>query len=346
MSRPVALNCPHCGGAVGPPVGSRRTACPFCAKPLYYAGEDFLPRFVIRSVLGDDDIQERCRELFRNRVVPTHLSRRATLLKRRRSYLPFYLLTGKRGGVLAVGKERIVATSTYDNVIDRMAARSGDPDVVGMVRPSPTKVVTEEDTRVVLGDYRFLYSASTLSDWDLQDTDLRDTVLSHLEGARPARIGDLVRDGDVVDVDIPLERVITRGVAPGEMEGKWVAGTLPFRRDWALMVGLPLVGLLGFLVGNAAAGFFKVSLGEWIRNPGTFRIFLVAAALGAGFVVMGLQAAWVLVRTPFVVRVHSGGLRVEGAAEAPPSPIQPLDTAYRALFRWLFEAPRGGGYSP
>ncbi len=378
MTAPVALNCPSCGGVVSPPLASRRTSCQFCSQALYYTGEEFLSKLLLPPALGEAQVQERCRLLFRSPLVPKDLGRGAVLLKKRRSYLPFYLLTGKRGGVLAVGKERVVGGGM--SPLDRMAARSDDPDVRAMVRFSSPKVEKEEDSRVVLGDFRYIYSAAVLENWDILDTDLRGTVQRHLDAARPAVLSEMARSGDVVDPDIPLERIREKGVAPGEtstgelkilemrtvlvylplltltfrrgeevfsvsldeLEGRWVAGSLPFRRDWALLVGIPLVGAMGWLVGNLLAGFFKFPLREWVGGAG----FLVAPAfIGLGLLSLGLQACWVLLRTPFTVRLKAGQARVEAAGPLPPSPVQPLNDLYRAVFKGLVEGERKGWWS-
>ena len=376
MSGPRALNCPLCGGTVGPPLGSRRTSCEFCSRPLFYAGEDFKARIALRPKVDEVLLQTRCRSLFKSAWVPKGLIRRATLLKKRRTYLPFYLLTGKRGGVLATGKERLVNDQgPFGIVIDQEGAAGYGSFAVARFQRSKPEVVVEEDSRVILGDFRYLYTAAALENWDILDTDLREVIMSHLGEAIPASLGDLAKSGDVVDADIPLERIQDKGVAPGqiavgelkvlemrtvlvyipvmtltfrygrqifsvtleEIEGRWVTGRLPFRREWAFLLGLPLVASLGFLTGNLLAGVLHVPMGEWIRNPGFFKIFVVFSIFAGGALAAGLQAAWVLLRTPYVVRVTGGGARVENGGETPPSPLKPLNAFYRFLFGALFE---------
>lgn len=375
MNRPVALSCPLCGGTVGPPLGTRVTRCDFCSRPLYYSAKDFAPRLALRPTLDEDAIRGRCRALFESPWVPRGLARTATLLKKRRTYLPFYLLTGKRGGVLATGKERLVPRqSAFTMTVDVQVLGSPENASARYLGSRP-EVVVEEDSRVVLGDFRYVYSAAALENWDLLDTDLRDVVTGHVDSAEPASLSELAKSGDVVDVDIPMERVVERGVAPtptagGELtvlemqtvlvylpvltltfrlgdhvfsvtleecEGRWVAGRLPFRRGWALLAGLPLVASLGFVVGKLGKAVMQVSLGEWVRSPGTLQVFLVFGILAAGIIVFGLQGAWMLLRTPYVVRVSPGGPRIEAAGEAPPSPLGPLTNLYAALFRQILE---------
>jgi hypothetical protein len=379
MTSPVPLNCPSCGGVVSPPVTSRRTSCQFCSQPLYYTGGEFLSKLLLPPALSDAGVQERCRLLFRSPLVPKKLALGAVLLKKRRSFLPFYLLTGKRGGVLAVGKERIVGGGM--SPLDRMAARSDDPDVRALARFSSPKVLKEEDSRVILGDFRYVYSAAVLENWEILDTDLRATLQGHLDAARPAVLSEMTRTGDVVDPDIPLERILEKGVAPGdtstgemkilemrtvlvylpiltltfrygeevfsvsleELEGRWIAGSLPFRKDRALLTGIPLVAVMGWMAGNALAGFLKFPLYEWVRSAG---LLVVPAFVGASLLFLGLQACWVLLRTPYLVRLRGGQASVEAAGPLPPSPIEPLNALYRVLFRNLVEGQRKEWWSP
>ena len=303
MTAPRALNCPLCGGTVSAPLSSRRMECRFCGKALFYGGEEFLPRYSLAPKLDDAALRQACHALFKSRSVPQDMARQALLLQKRRTYVPFYLLTGKRGGVIAAGKERVVEHHEALNEVDGgLTVERGLSLAAQRLRLEKPEIVTEEDSRVVLGDFQYLYPACALENLEILDVDLRDTVLEHLGEASAVYLADLVRSGDVLDADIPIERIVEKGVASNqrtgelavlemqtvllyvplltltfrygrhvfsvtleEVDGAWVAGHLPFRRDLAFMLGLGLVSLLGFFVGRLGNALFDLPVA---RRPG------------------------------------------------------------------------------
>ncbi len=321
-----------------------------------------MPRFMIPPKLAEADHQKACRQLFRNPMLPGDLGRRAVLLRHQRIYLPFYLLTGKRGGVLAVGKERMVTKLPVQSLSG--GAGMGGQMRVARYETARAEVIVEEDSRVLLGDFRYVYSASALENWDVLDSDLKDMMAAHLDEAVSTTLTELARDADVVDVDIPLGRIVDKGVGAGpstqgdikilemrtalvylpvavftfryggeilsaardEVEGRWLMGQLPFRKDWAPLLALPIVAGLGFVGGNALALLSGVPGGEWAGSPHTARVVLVAGGLLGLVLVMGLQAAWLILRTPYVARLTPSGLRVEAAGTPPKNPFGPLNT--------------------
>lgn len=361
MSRPRALSCPLCGGAVAPPLASRRVECGYCARALFYTGKDFMPRFALSPRMSDADHQRACQELFRHPLAPSGLGQRAVLLRKRRTYLPFYFLTGKRGGVLATGKERMVARLPGADFTEQ---RFGQGALAGArLQSRKSEVVVEEDSRVAVGDFKYIYAAAALEGWDILDTDLRDAVAAELGSVRPTRMSDLAQNADVVDADIPLERIIEKGVGAGsatkgtlallelevaivyvpvmvlsfrygeqtftvtldELEGRRLAGQMPFRKDWAYLLAVPLVAGLGLICGNLLAMLAKVSVHEWVASPGVTRVAVVLGLVLSAALTIGLQAAWLLMRTPLVVRVTPKGPRVERAGPAPRNPFSPAN---------------------
>lgn len=380
MSRPRALSCPLCGGAVAPPLASRRLECKYCARALYYAGEDFMPRFALASKMSDADHQRACQKLFRHPLAPSGLGQRAVLLRKRRTYLPFYLLTGKRGGVLATGKERLVTRmpgSDWGEQRNGQGAFGG----VGFESRGP-EVVVEEDSRVAVGDFKYLYAAAALEGWAILDTDLRDAALGQLESARPARLSDLAKDADVVDADLPLERIVEKGVGAGpatkgtlallelqvaivyvpvmvfsfrygqetftltldELEGRMLAGQMPFRKDWAFLLAIPVVAGLGLICGNLLALVAKVSVHEWGASPGITRAVVIVGLVMAAALAIGLQAAWLLMRTPLVVKVTPKGPRVERAGPAPRNPFSPANALLAFIVKNALKNERRSGW--
>jgi hypothetical protein len=230
------------------------------------------------------------------------------------------------------------------------------------------EVVVEEDSCVVLGDFRYLYPAATLSGWDAGDAGMKDAVLHHLEDAEPVLLADLARSGEVLDADIPLERILEKGVAATEgsgaisvlevhpmlvylplttftfrygrhvfsltleeIGGSWVGGTLPFRRDWAFLLGLGMVSLLSLFVGRVGSLFLTYDWGAATPTLSIDRSFM------AGVFLLGFSAAWGLVRGPYRVRQRREGQVVELAGPVPKSPLAPVNGAVKWLLATYFE---------
>jgi hypothetical protein len=339
--------------------------CDFCGRALLYEGEDFMPTLALRPVLSEADHHSACLRMFRHPLVPGDLSRRATLLRKRRTYLPFYLLTGKRGGVLAIGKERIVARFPGTEIAMGYSEDAGFAR--RLERQRKPEVVVEEDSRVVIGDFRYLYAAAAMENWDFGDTALKEVVTAHLGEAGPVTVNELATDADVVDPDLPLERIVDRGVSAGlqtkgelkvlemeasvvyvpvltlsfrygrqtfsltldEVEGTWLAGQLPFRKDWAYLLAVPIVAGLGLVVGNLLGFAARMRLDQLAASAGFFNVATVVGLILAAGLAIGLQAAWLLLRTPLVVRVQASGPRVERAGDPPKNPFAPANALLR-----------------
>ncbi len=369
MALTRTLSCPACAGAVAPPVVSRKIRCPYCGKALYYAGEDFLPRLVLPPAFSEAETRGLLERILRQRLLPPGMADRSRVLDRRRLYLPFYLLTGRRGGVLETGRERVVSDALGGRLarfspLNRLAAASGDPELVQMAgRVERPRVVVEEDSRVVLGDFRYFYPAASLKEWGFDDGDLREAALARLETARPARLEEMAAHGEVVDPTIPLETILEKGVAgPGgrggelailevqpallflpvavfslawgprlfdvmisELDGKALSGTLPVRRDWPVAAGALFTAAAGFFSGQVLRALWAASSGltpaqTQVLRPWGLMVLAVTFLLAAG----GLDVAWALLRTPFVLRVTGAGPRLDREGPVPPSPLNPL----------------------
>lgn len=383
MRAPRALACPNCGGTVPPPASSRRVECRFCGRAHYYAGEEFLPTLAFRPAVDEAYLRETVQGFFRSRYLPADFRKRALLLETRRSYLPYYLFTGKRGGLLTGGRERVV-TRTLQFQTDTPVTGSpfGTPRASMRARQK-VETVREEDARVVLGDFRYLYPAAALGGWGLQDESLRREVLARLDEAEPSVPGELARGAEVVDPDLPMEHLVEKGVAAreatgdleildiqpavvyvpvqsltfryggeyftlrvDELSGRPLGGRLPFRRDWAYLLGIPLVAGMGWFTGLALKVFGLMPAAQWLKTAMDPRaaavlgfFFLLAAAL----LTTGLTAAWGLMRRPYAVGVTPEGPRVELAGEAHPSPLGPLTDLLWQLLQGLLS---GSGRRP
>jgi hypothetical protein len=380
MNAARVLSCPGCGGTVPPPLASRRTRCAFCGRPLYYAGSGFLPALVVRPGVGEAELRSSAAALMAQPLAPRDLSRRALLVSRHRLYLPFYLLTGKRGGVLETGRERVIYERNLLHPWQRLGAMSGDPDLQETVRPRRPTVVVEEDSRVILGDFRYFYPAVSLREWDFSDAEVKEAVLPRLESAEPADLLQLSRTGEVVDANIPLETVLEKGVESQtstsgdlkvlaveatliyvpvvsltfrygtqvfkvvmeEVSGRWLSGTMPFRRDLAIVAGSALVGFLGLLTGQFLQGLAGTFAPDLSLGKGTAAWQALAVVLGifGALVACGLDFAWAFIRTPFLVRITGAGARVEAAAEVPPSPLNPVRRLLWTMLKAGFEPDR------
>lgn len=381
MSGPRALSCPQCGGTVAPPLSSRKTECSFCRRPLFYAGEEFLPRYALPPRLGPEALHGRCLEAFRTLYVPADLSVRSLLLQKQRSYVPFYLLTGKRGGVLTSRRgesgRRIPSLRPREHRLDALGLPSAAPAAPQWGFPADG--ADEEESAVVLGDFRYLYPAADLGAWAAAELHLRSSVLDHLEEAEPALLADLARSGEVVDVSLPLERLLERGVAAAagageisvlevhpvlvylplttftfrygrhvfsltleEITGSWVCGTLPFRREWALLLGLGTVAVLSLVVGRAGALFLHYDWGAATPTMVLDRQFMGALSLllGAACACGSLAAfagAWALVRAPYRVIQTPDGQLVELAGTLPRSPLAPVNGLVKRVLAFLVD---------
>lgn len=371
MSAPRALQCSLCGGTVPPPLGGRRVVCSFCGRALYYTADDFIPSLVIEPEVPQDKLRENVQRLLRHPYLPADVRHKALLVRARRSYIPFYLLAGKRGGVLQAGKERIVTKAR--SLMDRVETGYNLP--ARSVTSTRVETVREEDSRVVLGDYLYLYAASALRGWDIRDDELRGLVMERLQKAVAAAPEEMAKQGEVIAPDIPLALVVEKGVASferggelkvldqhvfviyvpvvtftfrygrelysvvaEELSGQPLSGYLPFRRDWGLLIGIPLVGVIGYLTGLflRALGFLPfASIGKSGAAPHLL-IFLGILLTGAtALVTTVLSAAWSLIRRPYRVAVVPEGPRLESSGDAISSPLQPVTSACVAIIKAL-----------
>ena len=375
----LALSCPLCGGAVAPPLDDRTIRCGYCDKALRFTGEDFVPRLVLPALLSDGALQERFFALLKDPVLPSDLKRRAVVLHKRKVFVPIYLLTGKRGGVFDTVKERVVREIGPD-LSECDERRGGFGAARKAYQRNAPKVLSEPDTRVVLGDFGYLYPAAAFGDAALDESSLIEVATAKLDLVEPADFRQMCSSGEVIEANIPVERVVSRGVESfgrqgegirlierttrlvympifqiifryGEetfaitidaLEGRALSGRLPFRREWALLVGMPLAGGLGFLLGKAAKGLL-VALSS--SQPGAADIaavtvfFSAVAALVLGCA-LGLLAS--VLKAPFQVEVaHGGGFKVT-VSESGEVSRDPLGQ----LADWIadrFISARGGG---
>lgn len=355
---------------MAPPLASRRVACRFCGESHYYVGEEFLPCRAFAPGVGESEVRARILGLFRNALLPTDFSKRALLVRSWRSYIPFYLLTGKRGGVLTAGRERVVFEQRTAIVESETLTASS-----AMRMPAKVKTLREEDTRVVMGDFRYLYSAASLSSWELRDEGLREEILRNLDGAKPSSKAELAKDGEVVDADIPLNQLVEKGVAAQEASGDMkildlqptlifvpvrtfvfrygeeyflvraeelsgapLGGMLPFRRDWYALVGLPIVAALGLLTGLSLKVFGVAPASELFKAAVAFGPLTVMVFLGGGTLLgLGLSTAWEIMRRPSRVRLTPSGLRWETLAMSTTDPFGGFSTFCWNLLKTVAE---------
>ncbi len=376
MKRLRSLNCPNCGGTVAPPMDTRLTACKFCSRQFFYLGEEFIPRLVIPSQYGESAIQEAFFRSLRGAFVPGDLKRRAVVLQKRRRYLPFYLLTGKRGGVLDTVKERFVQ-DRYGG-LDSALAEGGFGRGAEAFRRERPKVDAKQDARVVLGDFRYVYSAVALEDLDIPFLELQETVKHHLDEAVPVKVKELSAKGEILERNVPLERVVEKGVEAwqrgkqelmvleltarliyvpvmeitfryrggiftiqfDETSGKVLSGHLPFRREWAVILGIPVTALMGLILGKTVRLVLSGALATGVSTEDYYFALVAIGFIMAMILGIGLNVAWLLFRTPFQIGLLPGGSPV--ITTAGPAPAGPLPFLHTFVFRVLGEIITGG----
>lgn len=364
MSRPIALSCPLCGGAVEAPSDRRQVACRYCGRRLHYCGDDFIPRLWLGPGLPDEEFQRRFFELLKTPLTPGNLRRSAVVLHRRRIFFPLYVVAGTRGGILKTVKERFVQEPGPPALAEFSAEGGSGFRSADVLRASRTRVEATPDSRVVLGDFLYVYSAAAAEGWDFDAAFLQEIGKARLDEMAPASLSDMAGRGEVIEATIPVERVLELGVASwqgaagarpdilessvrilylpllevafrcGEqvhrvlfeaVEGRPLAGTLPFRSDWATLLSIPAAGLMGLLLGKGARVMLSIGdsgvsaqdeAGAWIW----FALF--------GFVVLGfgMQVLWLLLRAPLEVQLLTGGggklILTQDPEESPVAPLQ------------------------
>ena len=358
-----------CGGALPAPMGSRKISCRYCDKPLYYKADDFIPRFAIPARMTGEDVRRETEGLFGSPLVKEGLKESALLVSRRTRFVPLYLVSGKRGGVMEVGKERIVYKETYN------MPENGGNGYSTPYRRQKTEVLKEEDSRVVLGDYRYMYEAAKIPEAELAQDRLRESALKNLPGMKPVVLHELAVEGEVIAPDIPIERIVEKGVRsvkkdqdaleilemdvsiiyyPVEellfklknsyftvtcdlVEGGFLWGRLPCQRKKIVMLSFLLAGMLGFFFGKFLGfviGTFSMSKIDVTGVIYAGSIFFMFASLVFGG---GLNAAYLLFRTPYAVKVSPKGPSIEKIGETPETPLTPFLKGILSLISNAFE---------
>jgi hypothetical protein len=356
MSMTLTLNCPSCGGTLPPPMGSRKFSCRYCGKALYYKAEDFIPRFMIPARKKAEDVRRDTEKLFSSPLVKEGLKESAVLVSRRLRFVPLYFVSGKRGGVMETGKERIVYKDVFELPDDNRRGFSPAS------RRQKTEIIREEDSRVVLGDFRYIYEAAKIEEAELAQDRLRESALANLPKIEPVILQELAVKGEVIAPDIPIERIVEKGVMSAKkgqealdiiemdvsivyypveellfrlkdhylsisydlVEGGFLWGRLPCQRKKIVILSFFLAGMLGFFFGKfmaAVLGTFSVGKIE-ISGLVYFGsiVFLFASLVFGG----GLNAAYLLFKTPYELKVTPKGLTIAKLGETPETFLTPF----------------------
>lgn len=370
-----SLNCPYCGGTLPPPLGTRKIKCLYCDKSLYFRSKNYIPRFVLEEN-KNLDLKRDTEKLFASKVVNPLVQKEAILVSRKRMFIPFYLLTGKRGGVMETGKERIVSHCSMKINLDPQNNVS-----TGYLRNKP-EIIVEEDTRVVLSDFRYIYEASTLEEAGLSQESLRKSILTNISQLKATDTSELYRIGEVVSPNIPKEIIIQNGIKSAKggkdsleilemhlalvyypieellfsfrgtyfkvaydlIRGDFVWGLLPCRRNLTVFAALVLSSFLGFFFGQFisfltvpfALKEIQKDFSSWMFI-GTFVFFFASLVFGGG-----LNIAYLLLKTPFVAKVTPEGLSIGKMADPPKSFLSPyLKFVIKTLENGFDEALKG-----
>jgi hypothetical protein len=345
VTRLIALSCPLCAGAVAPPVDSRLVRCEYCNRGLHYCGDDFVPRLALAPALSKEALQHTFFETLSLPMVPADLRREAVVLQKRRLYFPLYLLTGTRGEVLHTVKERVVYEKKRDLHTWQDAGMPKTPGL-GAFEASRSRVEATPDTRVLLGDFQYVYSGAAAEEWDFDSTIIQDLAAKHLDALAPAVLSDLTKLGQVLEATIPVERAIERGVAAvqggaggtrgiletsvrivyfplvevvfrygeqihrilfDEVQGIPLCGRLPFRRGLAFAAAIPVTGILGLILGKGVKALLFDSLWQTSAARDAGEIWAWFLVLMFILFGMGLEVLRLLLKKPIDVELMSGG---------------------------------------
>ncbi len=369
------LNCPYCGGTLSPPLGMRKVKCLYCNKSLYFKPENYIPRFVMEEN-KNFDLKRITEKLFASKLVNPLVRKGSILTSRKKVFVPFYLLTGKRGGVMETGKERIVAPNLLKINLD-----SQDSFSIGYIRNKP-EIIVEEDSRVVLSDFRYLYEASTFSESEISQESLRKSIVTNINNLKAVDTSELYKIGEVISPNIPRENIIENGIKSAKggkdsleilemnlaiiyypleellfsfrgsyfklifdcINGEFISGVLPCRRNLAVFASLLLSSFLGFFFGQfisflAIPFTFKEIQKDFPTSMyiGTIIFFFVSIVFGGG-----LNIAYLLLKTPFGAKVTPDGLFISKLADPSKSFLSPyLDFIFATLEKGFEKALKG-----
>jgi hypothetical protein len=239
-------------------------------------------------------------------------------------------------------------------------------------------VETEQDSRVVLGDFRYLYSAAALEELDIPAVELQETVQNHLDEMVPVKVKELSSKGEILEPNVPLDRVVEKGVEAwqrgkqevqvleltarliyvpvmeiafryrgsvhsiqlDETSGRVLSGHLPFRREWAVILGIPVTAIMGLVLGKTARLVLSGALASGVRTEDYYLGLVILGFIMALLMGIGLNIAWLLFRTPFQIGLLPGGSQVITTAGSAPG--GPLPFLHNFLFKVLGEVIAGG----
>jgi hypothetical protein len=350
------LNCPHCGGTLPPPVGKRKVKCLYCDKSLYFRSNNFVPRFTIEES-KHTELKKETEKLFNSRIVNPFVKEEAVLVSRKKKFIPFYILSGKRGGVMETGKERIAAVNYLKPNLDHQNNIS-----TGYLKNKPETII-EEDSRVILGDFRYVYEASTFDEAGLAQEEIRRSISTNINKLKAASVEELYKKGELISPNISKETIIENGVKSAKagkdsleilemrlsivyypveemvfsfrdsyfsitydlVNGKFLWGLLPCRRNLLVYAALLLSSFLGFFFGQFLSFHFIPFTFKELQNNfsfwmyfGAFIFFIFSLIFGGG-----LNIAYLLLKTPFGARITPDGLFLSKIAEPPKSFLSP-----------------------
>ena len=354
----INLNCPFCGGVLSPPLGSRRVNCSFCGEKLYFKSPEFIPRFVLEA--RENNLREKSEQLFKNKIINPSVKKEAVVVSKRVRFIPFYLMSGKKGGVSEPGKERIV----YKNP-SKIDLGSDDGSTFGkQYQKLKTETIIEEDSRVVLGDFRYIYNSVSIEDADLGLDELRKTINENLEKIKPVNLEEIAKAGEVITPSITKENIVERGVLSAKggkeeieilelqmaivyypvlevtfkfresyfsitydlFEDRFLWGMIPCNRKPLVILSLILSSFLGFFFGQFLKFvFIPITFKTVQENLGFFVyfgtiLFLILSLIFGG----GLNIAFLLLKTPFGAKVKPDGLFLSRWGEPPKSFLSPF----------------------
>lgn len=350
------LNCPYCGGTLLPPIGTRKIKCVFCNNSLLFKSQDYIPRFTFEEN-ENLSIKDDAEKLFSSPKINPFVKNEALLVSRRKKFIPYYIISGKRGGVMEIGKEKIVSPNLLEIKLD-----SQDNLSTGYLKNKP-KIVVEEDSRVILGDFKYIYEASTFLESEVAQEHIRNSIRTNLNKIKAVTFSELQKYGEVLSPNIPKDLILENGVKSAKggrdtleifevqlsivyypveevvfrfrdsffsviydlVEGGFIMGLLPCKRNLLVFSALVLSSLLGFFFGQFLSFLFIPLSFKEIQSNFSFLlyfgtiVFLLFSLIFGG----GLNIAYLLLKTPFAAKITPSGIFLTKIADPPKSFLSP-----------------------
>lgn len=202
------LKCPSCSSPIKLPYTSRVINCDYCNKRLFFEKEDFVLKFYLEEK-KTVDFKDLIEKAISQKFVAESVKKEAILVKRKKRAIPFYLISGKRGGILTDCEE-------FLNHKRKTIYTLGQLDLA--IEPQKIEKNFEKNSRVILSDFNYVYEAvSDIMDYQSLDR-MRENIKNRLDGLKS--LSEISReDVEIILPVIPIENIIKKGVDTQLLKG-------------------------------------------------------------------------------------------------------------------------------